>query len=296
VTNTAILEGLSGRTLDDNIKPKYKNSIDTWFYKKSELLYNLHEAKKTRRETKTVVLVEGFTDVDTLKSAGVFNCVASCGTSLTEAQAKLLSKYFTKIVVMYDNDKNKAGQKAAFRALDILLKCDLDVDVVWLPSGQDPKSYIENGLLLKDLKPHNFILEKSRMIKKCTLELQLKKIPSLFDTLNCISSNIKKEMYVNEVAKVLELKHFKTDFENYINSLNPKQNKATEIVKNIDSGIDILSHKSGQKHLERLRKVNQKAIENTIAIINNTNSTSELLNIFKRDLMRFERYKFLNNE
>lgn len=290
------IRGVSGRTLNDNIKPKYKNSIESWFYKKSELLYNLHEAKKTRRETKTCVLVEGFTDVDTLKSAGVLNCVASCGTSLTESQAKLLSKYFTKVVVMYDNDGNKAGQKAAFRALDILLKYDLDVDVVWLPSGQDPKSYIESGFLLKDLKPCNFILEKSRMIKKCSLEVQLKKITSLFDTLKCINSNIKKEMYVNEVAKILELKHFKSDFENYINGLNPKQNKVHETIKNVDSDIDILNHVSGQKHLDRLRKINTKAIENTIAIINNTNSTSELLNIFKRDLMRVERYKFLNNE
>ena len=293
------LRGFSGRTLDDNIKPKYKNSSDSWLFKKSELLFNLHNAKKHKGQNKACVLVEGFTDVEALESKGVLNSIASCGTALTKEQAELIAKYFDVVTVMYDNDKNRAGQKAAFKALDILLKAGLEVNVIWLPPFLDPKDFITNGHELKDLKPKNFLLEKCRMIKKVEdFKIQLLKIPSLFESLNCIESNLKREMYVNECAKILTLDSFKSDFKTYkleVSEKNAQREKYAKTEQKRPLGIDVMCHTRGKQHIKRLFDVNQQAIKNTIELVQNCNTVEDLQYYFKLYNIRAERFKFLDN-
>lgn len=125
-------------------EPKYLNSPETPAYIKGENLYGLFQSKEDIRRKKYAILVEGYLDLIALYQFGVTNCVASLGTALTEAQSKLLGRFAKKLVVNYDGDK--AGVKAARRAIEILLAEDFEIKVLVLPDGKDPDDYIRaNG-------------------------------------------------------------------------------------------------------------------------------------------------------
>ena len=101
-----------GRALGDDL-PKYLNSPETPIYTKSNVLYHLDRAKEAMRQGDAVVLVEGYMDTIAVARAGITNVVASCGTSLTETQVKLLSRFTRRVIVNYDPDT--AGQAAIER-------------------------------------------------------------------------------------------------------------------------------------------------------------------------------------
>jgi DNA primase len=125
-------------------EPKYLNSPETPAYVKGEHLYGLFQSKDEIRKKKYSILVEGYLDLIALFQFGVVNCVASLGTAFTEMQAKLLGRFAKKVVVNYDGDK--AGVKAARRAIEILLAEDFEIKILVLPEGKDPDDFIRaNG-------------------------------------------------------------------------------------------------------------------------------------------------------
>ena len=117
---------------------KYINSPETPIYHKSDVLYGLYQAKQAIRQEDTVYLVEGYTDVISLYQAGIRNAVASSGTSLTQEQIRLMSRYTKNVTVLFDGDA--AGLKASFRGIDMLLAGGLNIKAVVLPEGEDPDS------------------------------------------------------------------------------------------------------------------------------------------------------------
>ena len=133
--------GFSGRAMpgEDKMGGKYVNTSDTPVYKKSENLFGMNFAKNHCDEQ--IILVEGNMDVITLHQAGFENAVAALGTSFTDDQAKLLSRFTKEIVLIMDSDA--AGQKAARRAGEILQNTGLEIRVVVLPDGKDPDEYIK---------------------------------------------------------------------------------------------------------------------------------------------------------
>jgi len=128
-----------GRVLDESV-PKYINSPETVVYSKGRHLFGLDTAKESIRKAQFVVLVEGYLDCITAQQAGIGNIVASLGTSLTQSQSRLLSRYTQKIIVNYDPDT--AGVNAARRSLDLLLEEGFRVNVLVLPNGLDPDAAI----------------------------------------------------------------------------------------------------------------------------------------------------------
>jgi DNA primase len=125
-------------------EPKYLNSPETPAYIKGDHLYGLFQTKEEIRRLKFAILVEGYLDLISLHQNGVTNCVASLGTAFTEHQARLLGRFARKVVVNYDGDK--AGVKAARRAIETLLAEDFEIKVLVLPNGQDPDDFIrQNG-------------------------------------------------------------------------------------------------------------------------------------------------------
>ena len=128
-----------GRALGDD-QPKYLNSPETPIYTKSRVLYHLDRAGQTIRKLDYVILVEGYMDCIAVASAGIENVVASCGTSLTESQTRLLTRYTRRVVVNYDPDS--AGVAATERSLDLLLGEGFEAKVLALPGGLDPDSFI----------------------------------------------------------------------------------------------------------------------------------------------------------
>jgi DNA primase len=129
-----------GRSLGDDM-PKYLNSPETPIYSKSNVLYHLDRAKEALRQSDFAILVEGYMDAIAVARAGFANVVASCGTSLAEAQIKLLGRFTRRVVVNYDPDA--AGQAAAERSLALLLEREFDVRVMALPGNADPDKFLK---------------------------------------------------------------------------------------------------------------------------------------------------------
>lgn len=128
-----------GRDLGDG-PAKYINSPETALYKKSHVLYGLHEARDAMRKSRQALLVEGYFDALRLFDAGIDNVVASCGTALTPEQARLIERYAREVVIVYDGDQ--AGINAAMKATGMLVATGLRVRAVCLPEGQDPDDFV----------------------------------------------------------------------------------------------------------------------------------------------------------
>ena len=128
-----------GRALGEE-QPKYLNSPETPIYTKSRVLYHLDHAAKGIRKQDYAILVEGYMDCIAVDSCGIENVIASCGTSFTEAQIRLLARYSRRVVVNYDPDS--AGVAATERSLNALLEAGFEVKVLSLPGGLDPDSFI----------------------------------------------------------------------------------------------------------------------------------------------------------
>lgn len=127
------------RILKDG-EPKYLNSPETAAYTKGDNLYGLFQNKEEIKRRKYAILVEGYLDLITPFQHGVRNCVASLGTALTPHQATLLNRFAQRVKINYDGDK--AGIKAAQRAIEVLLQADFEIKVLVLPEGADPDEFI----------------------------------------------------------------------------------------------------------------------------------------------------------
>jgi DNA primase len=129
----------AGRALGDE-QPKYLNSPETPIFTKGRVLYHLDRAAQAIRKLDYAILVEGYMDCIAVASSGIENVVASCGTSLTEGQIRLLARYTRRVVVNYDPDS--AGVAATERSLALLLEEGFEAKVLALPRGLDPDSFV----------------------------------------------------------------------------------------------------------------------------------------------------------
>ena len=129
-----------GRAMEKDQQPKYLNSPETAIYTKGRTLYGLHLSKSAIRQQRYAVLVEGYFDVAQPWQAGIQNVVASSGTALTPAQARLLRRFTDKVVLSFDPDS--AGQGAAERSSELLVAEGFQVNVAMLPAGEDPDTLI----------------------------------------------------------------------------------------------------------------------------------------------------------
>ena len=129
-----------GRAMEKDPQPKYLNSPETAIYTKGRTLYGLHLSKSAIRQQRYAVLVEGYFDVAQPWQAGIQNVVASSGTALTPAQARLLRRFTDKVVLSFDPDS--AGQGAAERSSELLVAEGFQVNVAMLPAGEDPDTLI----------------------------------------------------------------------------------------------------------------------------------------------------------
>jgi len=129
-----------GRAMEKDQQPKYLNSPETPIYVKSRTLYGLNLTKADIRRLGYAVLVEGYFDFAQLVQAGIAPVVASCGTALTPAQAQLLRRFTSKVILSFDPDA--AGQGAAAKSCELLVAEGFEVNVAVLPGGADPDSFV----------------------------------------------------------------------------------------------------------------------------------------------------------
>jgi DNA primase catalytic core len=135
--------------------PKYINSPTSELYKKENILYGLHIAKTSMVEFDRVYLLEGYTDVMTMHENGIKNCVATCGTGLSESQVNILRRYVSEVVIFRDGDE--AGLKATQRDVEMILEGGLICKVLICDEGEDQDSLLRKignrgfeGFLMKE--------------------------------------------------------------------------------------------------------------------------------------------------
>lgn len=135
-----------GRAMDGAVKPKYLNSPDTELFHKGSVLFNHHRARKAAHDKGEAIVVEGYVDVIAMTQAGYPQTVAPLGTALTGEQCELLWRMASEPILCFDGDK--AGQKAAFRAIDMALPLigpGRSLQFALLPEGQDPDDLVRSG-------------------------------------------------------------------------------------------------------------------------------------------------------
>ncbi len=134
-----------GRALEKDAQAKYLNSPETTLFRKGATLYNLHNARKAAHEAGTIIVVEGYVDVIAMTEAGFLHTVAPLGTALTAEQCALLWQMAEEPILCFDGDK--AGLKAAYRAIDTALPLvapGKTLSFVLLPGGQDPDELLRS--------------------------------------------------------------------------------------------------------------------------------------------------------
>lgn len=213
ICNTAgKVVGFAGRTLKKDKKiPKYINSPETEIYLKSKILYGAHLAKRAIRKADRCLIVEGYTDVISLHQGGLEHVVASSGTSLTIEQIQLIKRFTENITILFDGDA--AGTKAALRGLDLILEQGMNVQVVQLPEGEDPDSYMrENGREVfqayLDQHAKDFIFFKTDLLLKDTAGDPIKRsgvIRNIVDSIAKIPDPIKRSLYIRECSRLVNI-------------------------------------------------------------------------------------------
>jgi DNA primase len=156
------------------------------------------------------VLVEGYMDAIAVARAGISNVVASCGTSLTESQVRLLSRFTRRIIVNYDPDT--AGQAATDRSLTILLEQGAEVRVLALPGGKDPDSFIRSEgaaaytKLLNEAPPYvDYLISRARKMDMTTGEGKLRAVNFLMPYVQRIPDRILRSEWATRIAQQLRI-------------------------------------------------------------------------------------------
>jgi DNA primase len=129
------LVAFGGRTLT-NDAAKYMNSPETPLFSKSRVLFGFDQARRPIEQARKAIVVEGYMDAVLLHQHGFMNVVATLGTALTDAHAKLLKPLVDELYLCFDGDD--AGFRAADRAVELALRGGFDVRVVMMPPGIDP--------------------------------------------------------------------------------------------------------------------------------------------------------------
>jgi DNA primase len=131
----------SGRLLDPEAKAqKYVNSPETPVFIKSKILFGLNKTKRSIIEAESAILCEGQIDLMRCWQKGVRNVIAPQGTAFTDSHARILKRLAKEVIICFDADR--AGQNAAQRSIDVLLKEDLQVRIARIPQGEDPDSLL----------------------------------------------------------------------------------------------------------------------------------------------------------
>ncbi|HET6303434.1 MAG TPA: DNA primase [Myxococcota bacterium] len=132
--------GFGGRAISPGQDPKYLNSPETPLFRKRESFYGFPAALEAIRRSERAVVVEGYFDRIALAEAGVPEAVATCGTALSPEHGRGLRRRTREVVLLFDGDE--AGERAAERALEVLLPAGLRVRAAVLPAGEDPDSLL----------------------------------------------------------------------------------------------------------------------------------------------------------
>jgi len=199
-----------GRVMDDSL-PKYLNSPETPLYSKSNVLYCLDKAKEPGRKQGYFIIVEGYLDALACHQFGAKNAVATLGTALTDGHLRLIRRFAKNLVLIFDPDP--AGVKAALRGLDLFAASGMKVNVVSLPDGDDPDTFLNKKgyeafatCLKQSTKYMDFVL---RQVVQSTpvdsIDDKVVKAGEMLAIIAKLPSGIERDYYLKKTAEALDL-------------------------------------------------------------------------------------------
>ncbi len=250
--------GFGARIIKKNDKaPKYINTPENEIYVKSKVLYGSYFARQPIDKADECLLVEGYTDVVSLHQAGIENVVASGGTALTPDQLRLIKKYTNNLTIIYDGDN--AGVKAALRGLDLALEEGLNVQLVLIPDGEDPDSYVNK---VGSSAFATFIATNKKDVILFQLNIALAEAGN---------DNNKKSLVINQIAETIAKINKLEDFSKQQAYIK----QSAEILKIEESGLIALVNKhikdkvyKDETKASRNQEFLNEAVDNALQIDN----------------------------
>jgi len=204
--------GFGARVLDDNL-PKYLNSPETPIFHKGQELYGLYQARHKLKDMERIYIVEGYMDVLALAQHGIRNAVASLGTAVTESHLERLYRVCPQIIFCFDGDS--AGQKAAWRAMEIalpLLKEGRQVHFMFMPEGDDPDTYVHKHGRKKFEDINSYVPLSDYLIDKFKQETHLENregmghlVDSIVPLVGRLPAGALRELLIKDVAKLADM-------------------------------------------------------------------------------------------
>ena len=251
--------GFGGRIIkkDDNAA-KYLNSPETMIFNKRKNLFGMNLAKKSKQGY--LILVEGNIDVVALHQYGFDNAIASLGTSLTEEQAALMTRYTDQIVLIYDGDK--AGQNATQRAIPILEKAGIQVKVLQLKDAKDPDEFLkkfgaDKFKLLLEGSANRVEYQLNAIRGKYDLNVDEERVKFLQESAGLISSlqsPVQQEVYGHRVADVAKI-----SYDAMKNEIEKARKRRFYQQKKKQEAIDLAPAKALQPKSRNIRYDNMKS-------------------------------------
>lgn len=155
--------GFAGRALTNDTKTKYLLPSTTKAFCKKNYLYGT-----IRSNPPFVTIVEGYFDSIRLSSLGHFNVVAILGSSISDAQVRIIESYTDKVVVMMDGDL--PGLNALVQIANALKRTNIKAQAVLLPDGLDPDDFYKEK---RDVRPVRIHLADF-MVARISFEASMK--------------------------------------------------------------------------------------------------------------------------
>ena len=256
--------GFGGRThkpQDD--RSKYYNSRENNYFTKGSLLFGLDLAKKNIQQTGSVFLVEGYTDCIAMVQHNYSNTIATLGTACTLQHLKQLARYANQLYVVYDSDS--AGKQAIIRLTKLCWQVNLELNVVRLPTQEDPASYLEKH---KDLAPliqntqDIFLFFINSVSKDFSIKPLGEKVAiarNLLQTINTVDDPLKRNILLQKGAKTLDI------------PFEALKQELTRLPKQYTNPAPVAAKKTEEPFLPKLEKLIFCAIMNNVQLFNKTN-------------------------
>jgi DNA primase len=183
--------GFSGRTIYKEFNPKYVNTQDNFYFSKSRYLFGLNKASKSIKEKGYGFLIEGQFDIITMHCYDFKNSVGSIGLSLKQEQVLKLKSLAPLWLMMYDGDN--AGLIAIKRNAKEFIKIGLPFEVLLLPDGEDPDSYLKKDGDLNDLENYDGFT----VIKEIYTREEIIEIIKQSESPDCLDKNLLNHFKIN---------------------------------------------------------------------------------------------------
>lgn len=243
---------------NDKEAAKYLNSPETLIFNKRKNLFGLNLAKKTKQNY--LILVEGNIDVVSLHQYGFDNAVASLGTSLTEEQAVLISRYTEQVVLIYDGDA--AGQRATQRAIPILEKAGIGVKVLQIKDAKDPDEFLkkfgaDRFKLLLEGSANRVEYQLTAIAQKYDLkedDQRIKFIQECAELICSLPGAVQREVYGTRVAEAASISYDAMKME-----VNKAFKRRIAREKKRQEKIDLAPEQALQPHSRSIRYDNMKS-------------------------------------